>query len=167
MKTVKQFIKMIILLLTISGYGQYINQEIIGSFHIQNGMKDGMNIQQNLLDQKAKIIFYRDSETGELMMCNYWTKDNTQSFGKISSIHKEVMEATSNNYPYEEYLFEWNFQNTYDEKKGTAQVKLLVVQSDNETLYQITIVPKDLKVLLYIGLEETLTPISKTLDNEL
>lgn len=130
------------------------NQETFAKFQIIDWIKNGTDMTPVILDEKAFLVIYKNTETNELMMANYWLKSNSQSYGAIYNIEKKHLDENNENYAGNLFSFQWVYINTYDQKKGTAKVELLEVYKPQGTYFKMTIIPENLDILVYQGYVE-------------
>lgn len=131
-----------------------IKQEIIAKFQISDGTTNGADITPNLLEQNAYLVIYKDVTTKIFYMANFWEKANSQSYGPIYGMEKKHINADSENYEADQVSFQWSYINTYDNKKGTANVQLLKIYKPQGVYFKMTIIPENLDVLVYKGYME-------------
>ena len=101
------------------------NQNVIANFEVYDARYNGDDITPDLIENKASLVIYKDYDT--LMLSNFWEKANSQSYGEIYSIEKEFFAETETKYKAITYNFQWSYINTYDDKKGTAKIKLILI----------------------------------------
>lgn len=130
------------------------NQETVAKLTILDWTKNGNNMSAEILDQKAFLVIYKNLETNELLMANFWEKNNSQSYGPIYSIESKQIEESDENYKTDFFFFKWGYVNTYDNKKGTAKVELLKVYKPQGIYFKMTIIPENLDILIYKGYME-------------
>lgn len=47
--------------------------------------------------------------------------------------------------------FKWSYENSYNEKRGTANVELIIINKPVGKAFIMTIIPENLNVLIYKG----------------
>ncbi|RAR71489.1 hypothetical protein [Flavobacterium aciduliphilum] len=127
------------------------DQKAIAIFEIKDARDNGSDFTPNVLEENAYLVLYKSNDGEEIMLSNYWEKSKSQSFGRIYSITKEGKPDTETEYKYDLYNFQWSYSNSYDDKKGTAKIKLFVVYKPQGTYFEFTILPENLDVLVYKG----------------
>ena len=168
MKLILKIQIIIIFLFGCTGYSQqYKNQKISKSFEIEKGIVNGNDLSEFLSEKHARIVFYKESKNSDLMMANFWQKDNSQSFGKAKIIKHEHEVINDEVFESDTYFIKWKFKNTYNDKKGVAKIKLKIHYTTKGNYVQITIIPKDCEVLIYKGYEVDNTGIARLLKKEL
>lgn len=130
------------------------NQETLAKLTIVDWTKNGENMTAAISDQNAFLVIYKNQETNELLMANFWQKSNSQSFGQIYSIESKHIKESVENYESDLFFFQWGYINTYDGKKGTAKVELLKVYKPQGIYFKMTIMPENLDILIYQGYME-------------
>lgn len=131
------------------------DQEIVAQFQISNARKNGVDITPTILDQKGKLVIYKDVENNNtLCLSNFWEKKNSQSYGPVYDMKIENFPEDDENYKADIFCFQWSYTNTYDTKKGTAKVELLEVYKPQGTYFKMTIIPENLDILVYEGYVE-------------
>jgi hypothetical protein len=98
-------------------------------------------------------------------MANFWQTSNSQSSGSIYSILKKRIEANDENYQIDTLNFKWDYSNTYDDVKGTANVELSKVFTPDGVYFTMNILSENSDVLVYKGYMEE-TNESKVVDNK-
>ena len=87
----------------------------------------------------------------EIMFSNYWAKSDSQSSGRIYSIEKEEFPETEKELKHGLYQFQWSYNNSYDDKKGTAKIRLFIIYKPQGVYFECTVLPENLDVLVYKG----------------
>ena len=127
------------------------SQEAFATFEINDARDNGDDITPEALEENAKLVLYKSTNEKEIMLSNYWGKSNSQSFGRIYSITKEENAATETEYGYALYNFQWSYSNSYDNKKGTAKIRLFVIYKPQGIYFECTVLPENLDELIYKG----------------
>jgi hypothetical protein len=127
------------------------HQEVIASYQISDGSSNGEDITSILLEQNAYLVVYKDSITQRIYLANFWEKNDSQSYGEMYSVEQESYEATDESYAADVFTFQWRYINSYDDKKGTANVKLVKVYKPQGVYFIMTIIPEYLDILVYKG----------------
>lgn len=154
MKNLKTVCTILICILysTINAQDKKDEQQDIATFEISDARDNGNDITPQALEENAVLVLYKLGDSNEILLSNFWEKSKSQSFGQIYSIVKKEFSETETEFKGELYNFQWSYTNTYDNKKGTAKVKLLVVYKPQGTYFEFTILPENLDVLLYKGI---------------
>ena len=141
-------------------------QVSFATFEIYDARENGNDITPDIIEQKAKLVLYKSNDSKEIMFSNFWEKADSQSFGRIYAITKEENAATDKLYGNVLYNFQWSYINTYDDKEGTAKIRLLIVYKPEGVYFQCTIIPENLKELVYKGrMEGSLEKLQGTSKN--
>jgi hypothetical protein len=133
--------------------GQIEKQKTISKLIISDATENGKDITEYILDQQAYLAFYTvdDTDKENLCMANVWAKNNSNSYGRVFDKNYHKSEATSSEFEIHIMSFKWSYQNTYDDKRGTANVELLIIHKPIGKAFIITIIPENLDVLQYKG----------------
>lgn len=142
------FLTMLFMTLIQSSFGQ-------AEFIITDARNNDEDITEWALSNGAKIIFYRPEEfPNEVFMSNYMSEANTQSWGRTYDMSKEHFDETETSFETDVFTFKWSYQNSYDTKKGTAQVSLTKIFKPQGVVVSIRMITESLDVLDYKGLFE-------------
>lgn len=125
--------------------------ETIAIFEVMDGRDNGSDITPQMLEANAFLVLYLSKDKKNVMFANVWEKNDSQSFGTIYAIAKEEFPETDKEYRGVLLNFNWSYNNSYDDKSGTAKVKLLVIYKTRGTYFELTIVPENLDKLVYKG----------------
>ncbi|WP_027002392.1 hypothetical protein [Hugenholtzia roseola] len=109
------------LLLLCSTYTAWGQDDVC--FKVTNYTIDGVNRDNIAINNDVALCFYT-SESGTFSFANVWRESDSQSYGACTALKKRSVAETSTQYGYDEYKFTWNYQNTYDYKRGTCAVTL-------------------------------------------
>ncbi|HSD07665.1 hypothetical protein [Flavobacterium sp.] len=126
-------------------------QYLVALFKTRDAKSNGEDITPEILKANQSLQFYKSSDSDEILFSNFWKKTNSQSYGYIYSIVKEENPDKEEENKSELYKFQWSYCNSYDNKKGTAEVTLLLVYKPRGTYFEITILPENLDELIYKG----------------
>jgi len=63
-------------------------------------------------------------------------------------------EQTATEYATDTFTFNWSYINTYDDRKGTASIKLVKIQKPAGIAFHLTMIPENLDVMDYMGFME-------------
>lgn len=131
-------------------------QEDIGRYIVMNATKNGINISDVAHDQNQFIVFYTLENDTRIFMANYWSKNESQSFGPIHALKTINFEETEDKHKYDLITFKWDFRNTYDTKEGVASVQLMKIYKPYSITFEMKIINQELDVLVYTGyMDET------------
>lgn len=136
---------------TINAQEKKESQEAFATFEINDLRRNGYDITPQALENNAQLVFYKSNDGKEILLSNYWEKSNSQSYGRIYSITKEEYPETEKELKYDLYQFQWSYNNTYDEKRGTAKIKLFLVYKPQGTYYEYTMQSENLDMSVYKG----------------
>lgn len=167
MKNLKEVLCTIVICIlssTINAQEKKASQEAIATFEINDARKNGDDITPEVFENNARLVLYKSIDDKEIMLSNYWEKSNSQSFGRIYSITREAFPETEKELKCDLYEFQWSYINTYDEKKGTAKIKLFLAYKPQGIYYECIIKSENLDVLIFKGLMTgDLTPLENSI----
>lgn len=127
------------------------SQEAFAIFEIFDARDNGTDITPEALEDKAKLVLYKSMDGKEIMFSNFWAKSDSQSSGRIYSVEKEEFPETEKELKHGLYQFQWSYNNSYDDKKGTAKIRLFVIYKPQGVYFECTVLPENLDVLVYKG----------------
>jgi hypothetical protein len=136
---------------TINAQEKKASQKAFATFEINDARDNGDDITPEAFEDKAQLVLYKSNDGKEILLSNYWEKSNSQSYGRIYSIEKEEFPETEKELKHGLYQFQWSYTNTYDDKEGTAKIRLFVVYKPQGIYFECTILPENLDELVYKG----------------
>nr|WP_315215269.1 hypothetical protein [uncultured Flavobacterium sp.] len=136
---------------TINAQEKKESQEAFATFEINDARYNGDDITQEVFEENDKLVLYKSTDGKEIMFSNYWEKSKSQSYGRIYSIYKEEFPESEKELKHGLYEFQWSYTNTYDDKKGTAKIRLFVVYKPQGIYFECTVLPENLDELVYKG----------------
>ena len=144
----------ILALLTCAPTAKAQEQETIAKFIIQDARLNKVDVTTRFVEANAYVVVYKTKE-GNTYMAVVMDKDDTQSFGRIFNM-EEVQKTpeTDKEYQSEVYNFRWSYKNTYDNKKGTARVRLTKIYKPLGIMFITVVIPEDLEILEFKGYME-------------
>lgn len=149
--------KKILLLFVIlaSSFSTYSQEQTISArFIVQDAHLNNIDVTEDVVGKKAVLVFYTIKGSEDIFFSNFMDKSNTQSWGRIFDASRETFPETDTEYKQELIKFKWSYQNDYDNKKGTATVKLKKIYKPLGVAFECTIIPEDLDVLALKGYME-------------
>jgi hypothetical protein len=148
--------RMLFLIILLTGFFQSAYSQ--AEFIITDARRNDQDITEWALNNGAKIVFYVPEDSpGEVFMSNYMSVANTQSWGRTYEMNKEHFDETETSFETDVFTFKWSYQNSYDTKKGTAQVSLTKIFKPQGVVVSIQMITESLDILEYKGyLEGTL-----------
>lgn len=136
------------------------SQEVFATFEISDARENGDDITPEAVEDQAKLVLCKSMDGKEIMFSNFWAISESQSSGRIYSVQKEVFSETEKELKHDFYQFQWSYNNSYDDKKGTAKIKLYVIYKPQGIYFECTVLPENLDVLVYKGrMEGDLSPL--------
>jgi hypothetical protein len=129
-------------------------QIVLGKFIITDAKFNGEDVTPKIVMNKGYTVFYTFKGDEELYMANYFTEDETQSFGLLYDSNLEEFEETEDEYKTEVLTSSWRYINDYDENKGTAKIKFTKTYKPLGIIFELTILAEDLDFMVYKGYME-------------
>lgn len=117
---------------------------------IIDGFSNDTSITDLLIENEAFIRFYPIDDNGTWFLANVWPTSYSQSFGKITNLGSE--RTIDEGKLIDLYSFDWEYQNTYDEIRGTAKVFLVKMYLADSTIFKIEIEIDSTNILTYNGI---------------
>ena len=133
-------------------YAQEITIE--AKFIVQDGRINKVDVSELLIKENAYLAVYTIKGVEGAHFACVRPESNTQSYGNIFNLVEETSEATDKNYKIETYKFKWSYVNSYDTKKGTANVILTKITKDVGIAFECKVIPENLDVAVYKGYME-------------
>ena len=129
-------------------------QKTIAKFIIQDARLNKIDITARFIKAEAFVVVYETKE-GIAYMAVVMDKDETQTFGRIFDVEEvKKLAETDKEYGAEIYNFRWSYKNSYDNKQGTARVRLTKIFKPLGVMFSTVIIPEDLDVMEYKGYME-------------
>jgi len=148
----KQIFTFLILLSTIQfAKAQSNDIEEIQRFIISDVRYNKVDVTEKYLSEKAYMVLYRLKGKDEVYLANVWPKTGSQSYGNIFDLKQTSNEATADSYKNETLTFKWSYQNDFDNKQGTATIKLGLVYKPTGIAFLLTMITDALDVTQYKG----------------
>lgn len=145
------------ILLSLSGYSQEI--KTLAKFMINDARLNKNDYTELYVKAGGYIVFYVDGNDN-FCMANVLPNKNSQSYGRLySSKHEEV--ETAEKYKADYFHYKWSYVNTYDDKKGTADVILIKTYKPLGVTFACTIISESLEEAEYKGFMEGTIDFSK------
>lgn len=138
-------------------HSQESKSKLITKYIITHASQNEIDITENLLKEKSYLILYKnlnpesDADEGDLFFANVWDVSESQSFGRIYNMESSQTPETDESYRTSTLNFNWSYQNSYDDERGTAKVKILTVFKPAGITFTTTIVAEDLEIYKYKG----------------
>jgi hypothetical protein len=114
---------------------------------------EGQDVTEYYVDRKQFLTLYETSN-GEIYFANVSGTTDEQSFGRIYNTKWENGKETQDKYPYVRYNFQWSYVNSYDKKRGTGTVLLLIIKKPQGNMFVCTVILENLEKLVYKGYVE-------------
>ncbi|HFK5563115.1 TPA: hypothetical protein ACGZ9C_002776 [Elizabethkingia anophelis] len=114
-------------------------------YFITESTKDGWDNSQFDIERGGHIVFYKMGK--EVYMADVSGKCDQQTYGKMD----QMIPTTSKSTKFPTFTFRWKYQNTYDNKTGSAMVKLHKYYESGEIRFTMKILSSDSKTVIYKG----------------
>lgn len=141
-------------LMSLISSSQAQTQKIIAKFMISDARKNKMDITPTYVQSKAYFVFYTVSGETLPYFGNIMPGKNTQSYGQVYQLDHTHTDETTTEYEADTYAFKWSYHNSYDNKEGTADVRLVKIIKPAGVTFTLTMVPENLDVFVYKGYME-------------
>lgn len=132
-----------------------IGQKVLplDGFSVTESSYNGVDLTEVSRAKQQYIIFFEvEGEEGVVYLMNEMHAENTKSFGKITSIKREHYSKSKDFYPLDVYTFYWEYENSYDDKKGVAKGKLdQIFMPDGGVAAMLTITISSDEILQFNG----------------
>lgn len=123
-------------------------------FIIQDARVNNNDISEQFVKEGAYLVIYTNKGENKIYFANINPKQGSQSFGHIFDTHSESTEQSQTHYKNDVFKFKWSYTNDYDNKLGTATVKLVKVHKEAGIAFTCTIIPENLDVMIFKGYME-------------
>lgn len=133
-------------------FGQPNKQKTLSTFIISDAILNGTDNTETYLFEEAYTVFY--TEGSNLCMANVWNKSKTQSYGRLYATKHKKLKASYESYEADIYFFKWRYINSYDSKKGTADIEFIKIYKPQGVTFKITIIPENLDMMVFRGYME-------------
>ena len=129
-------------------------QTIIAKFIISDVTFNGVDYTPTYLDQGGYLTFYTSDNDGLIYMANVWPKNGSQSYGPMYSNKTTSYNETYETYKADIFNFKWHYINTYNTKKGTADVQLTKIYKPQGVAFILKMIIENLDIDIYKGYME-------------
>lgn len=153
MKTILNYLFLLPTLL----FGITINAQLnsksipIMKFTIESGQNNLQDVTDDLISVDAYLIFYMEEGPNEFNFANVWPKAESQSYGTVEFISSKVYPAKGDFPSHSVNNYYWNYNNTYDDNKGLAILRVVKIFQEDKTLSLVEITTDKGAVLTYFG----------------
>lgn len=137
-------------------------QEIIATFIVTDASMNGENITQEVVTKGgAYTVFYQSGRSNLLYMANVWPKQNSQSWGALYMEEIQNLPETSNQLETDIYFFRWEYQNSYDTKRGTCNIQFIKTYKPQGITSTLKMITEELDITIFKGHMEGTLDFSK------
>lgn len=127
------------------------NNNIIAEFKVMDARDNGEDVSPRMIPANGRLIIYQSAINNQLMLSNFWEKSQTQSYGPITCLSIELTPESEKTYKKEVVTFNWAYSNTFDDNKGIAESKILILYKPQGKYFELTILTEDKWLLVYKG----------------
>lgn len=129
-------------------------RDVLAKFIITDARVNGNDATPQLVSNRAYTVIFKDEGDDKLHMSNVWEKAGSESYGVIYSFKRVGKSEIIDGYERDTYHFNWSYNNTYDDKKGTAKVELIKIYKPQGIAFSLKMVTESLDVTVYKGYME-------------
>lgn len=142
----KYILVLIFIVLPLLGFAQ--EQKIIARMGILDARFNGVDFTDWSISQKNYLVLFINEDD---KFCLSNVTEQGQSFGTISLIDHQNYPKTKEGYKSDLFKMRWSYNNTYDEKKGSAIIELMVTDKPHAQIYELKMVLDNMDVNVYKG----------------
>lgn len=124
-------------------------QKIVSKFAITEAIYNKENKTALFVGENACTVFYIAPD-GEMCMANMWLNKQTQSYGHMRLVDRITHKKRAKKEKVD-YNFRWYYQNSYDDKKGVALVKLTEFREEGNMFYTMKMILENKDVITFKG----------------
>lgn len=129
----------------------------IEQYKILEGEKNGVNTTEYLQTvDPYSMLYYLKEDTSTVYFMNYFRKDETFSTGPIYNLQIDDYYQKEDDLPGRILTFLWDYENSYNDKTGTASVQIYKVEELHQTsaLIKIELLDEPSEnLILYFGIK--------------
>ncbi|MCT4236448.1 hypothetical protein HZP42_08635 [Elizabethkingia anophelis] len=114
-------------------------------YFITESTKGGWDNSQFDIAREGHVVFYEMGK--EVYMADVSGKCDQQTYGKID----QMITTSPKSAKFPTSTFRWKYQNIYDNKRGSAMVKLHKYYESGEIRFTMQILSSDSKTVIYKG----------------
>ena len=139
---------LILLLVSTFCFGQ---QSTIEKLVILDARDNDKNITEYYLPGGYIVFYYRTD--GELSMATVVNKSRSQSYGRLSTKSKTTT-VDKDGFRKDVQNYKWSYENSYNNKVGTASVRVEKVYKPQGVAFICKIVLENMDILMYSGYKD-------------
>lgn len=124
------------------------DQKIIARMGILDARFNGIDYTDWCISAKNYLVLFIN-EDNDLCLSN--VTEEGQSFGKVSLIDHQSLQETNERYETDMFKMRWSYHNTYDEKKGSVIIELIVINKPQAKTYELKMIQDNMDVNIYKG----------------
>ena len=150
----KHTFRVLVLLLCLVQLESYAQkQKTLCRLVILDARIEGQDVTEYYVDRKQFLTLYQTAN-GEVYFANVSSSTDEQSFGRTYNTTWDKGKETDSTFPYVKCDFKWSYLNSYDKKRGTGTVSLLVIKKPQGNMFVCTIILENLEQVVYKGYVE-------------
>ncbi len=150
----KHALRALVLLLCLLGTASIAQkQKTFCRLVILDARLEGQDVTEYYVDRKQFLTLYQTAN-GEVYFANVAGTNDEQSYGRTYNMEWENGKETQDKYPYVRYNFKWSYLNSYDKKRGTGTVLLLIIKKPQGNMFVCTVILENLEKIVYKGYVE-------------
>ena len=142
----KYILVLIFIVLPLLSFTQ--EQKIIAKMGILDARFNGVDFTDWSISQKNYLVLFIN-EDDKLSLSN--VTEQGQSFGIVSLIDHQSFPKTKEGYKSDLFKMRWSYNNTYDEKNGSAIIELMVTDKPHAQIYELKMILENMDVNVYKG----------------
>lgn len=124
---------------------------ILDKFIILDATMNSEDITPHMLSSEAFLSLYEVKEEEAMYFSNVQPRNESMSYGVIYDAEMEEFAETDESFGGVQLSFYWKYYNTYDDKTGTASVRIQKIFKPQGIYFEAIIVPENLDLLVYKG----------------
>jgi len=130
----------------------FAQQIVIESkFIIQDARINEQDISESWIKGASYLAFYTISGSEESYFASVNPGQKSNSSGRIFNLTHKLEKETASTYENQVFAFKWSYSNSYDDKKGTADVKIVQFKKNGRIGFMCTINPENLDQVIFKG----------------
>lgn len=126
-------------------------QKTLADFRINEASENGKDITSLVVNREYYLTLFKSENFYNLQFAIVCDSDDSQSYGSIYSIKKEIHPSTEVNLKSEFYSFYWSYNNSYDAQTGTAKINLWIDYEPSRPHYTLSLRYENLEEFVYKG----------------
>jgi len=125
--------------------------EVHAKLIIQDARFNNADISEAWVQQGGYLVLYSTDDSEKVFLASVNPGQKSQSYGNTFDLKVKSVKADSDQYEHDIFTFKWSYINDYDDKKGTASVKLTKIVKDVGVAFTCLIIAGNLDVIEFKG----------------